>query len=172
MSLIQKALITAWSIIATGEQIASAEPSVPDLKSYEASDVQEYTRCSDTPGGPSHCGISFRSEDGFYCGMVSVLAEAHCFDTAGLSEDGGSVREYSVKTAGTPTIFVKHLENGSSRDEAQILQPLHKLSFKWGVAYAPPTDQLSCGVVEDGSVSCQNIQGHGFVLSHDGSKTW
>lgn len=157
MRMIPKALIAVSGVLLAGQHAAGADPARPDLGSYAEDDLGAYHQCSDKPGGPSHCVVAFTA-GGHVCRIIPTLASAYCLDG-----DEGTVRKFHVAADGGATVSTLAVGDGDAQDQA--LPAEHKLVLHAGGGY------VECGA-GDGSVSCQNGQGHGFTIEEAVHNTW
>lgn len=167
MSQIRRTMIVACTAVTVGVATpAWGDPANPDFSRYMEDDLGDYSRCSQKLGAGPHCLYQFKSSDdggNFVCGVIPTTSSAYCADVV---DPGVTAREISIRSSGGANSRSQTGEDGDysgAFEASQTLPPLHKIVYGGGI---------TCGTGEDGSVACANAAGHGFVLSHDGSKTW
>jgi hypothetical protein len=138
-------------------------PSFPDLSSYAAVNVRDYTIALPNPPGHSVDVVYFLTPDGITCDFNNLPA-AQC--------TGNNFPGVPAVPPGTYGANAIRTDGGLSQT-SDLLAPDHLVQGH-PLATLPPfhsitVDGVICGVGDAGTTACKDPQGRGFVLSPHGS---
>lgn len=146
-----------------GSESAADTPAFPDMGDWTAVDVKDYEVDLTTPGR-SNSGIFFKTPDGVVCGLNGYPPGAGCSgpELPGLPP---ATNDYSAVTIDTLK-GIGDTNSPASQDgkvhgnPVNTLPPFHTIT----------ADGTICGVDDAGTTACKDAEGHGFVLSPQGSR--
>jgi hypothetical protein len=136
-------------------------PAFPDLSSYKPVNVSDYTITLPNPGRTAFGQVFFLTPDGIACDFTNPAAAGCTGDNLpGVAAQDKNPYTYAGTDGGIqPSTSTPYVNGTIQEHQIKTLPPFHSITV----------NGVICGVDGSGTTACKDPQGHGFVLSPQGS---